>query len=148
MNAEAATQVGITLGELLGVAVIIIGALWAIGKIGMGQYMKRMDEKFLASDERMEAKFKASDLRIDDRFHTIDSKLRTFDPLHGELARVDRDLMQVRLEVAERLEKYIRSDALQRLDDKITRLFGEVFNKLDSKADKTECLRHHDGRGQ
>ena len=116
-----------------------------LGKIGMGQYMKRMDEKFSASDKRMDEKFKASDTRNDDRFKTIDAKLQTFDPLHGELARVDKDLVQVRLEMA---TQYPKSDALQRLDDKITRLFGEIFNKLDSKADKEECQRHHDGRRQ
>ena len=140
---DSASTVGITLSELITVGVFIVGVLWALGKIGMGQYMKRMDEKFSASDKRMDEKFKASDTRNDDRFKTIDSKLQTFDPLHGELARVDKDLMQARLDFAERLEKYIRSDALQRLDDKITRLFGEVFDKLDSKVDKSECIKRH-----
>lgn len=129
---DSASTVGISLSELITVGVFIVGVLWALGKLGMNQYLARMDEKF-----------KASDTRNDDRFKTIDSKLQTFDPLHGELARVDRDLLQIRLDVSERLEQYIKSDALQRLDDKITRLFGEVFDKLDSKADKAECQREH-----
>lgn len=118
---NSATTVGITLYELVSVAVAIVGVLWMLGKIAFAQF-KTM---------------------IDDRFQTIDTKLRTFDPLHGELARVDKDLIQIRLDVSERLGQYIKSDALQRLDDKITRLFGEVFDKLDSKADKSECDRHH-----
>lgn len=129
---DSASTVGISLSELITVGVFIVGVLWALGKLGMNQYLARMDEKF-----------KASDTRNDDRFKTIDSKLQTFDPLHGELARVDRDLLQIRLDVSERLGQYIKSDALQRLDDKITRLFGEVFDKLDSKADKAECQREH-----
>lgn len=105
----------------MAVAAVIIGALWALGKIGLQQFRTMIDE----------------------RFATIDTKLKTFDPLHGELARVDKDLLQIRLDVSERLGQYIKSDALQRLDDKITRLFGEVFEKLDSKADKAECIREH-----
>lgn len=141
---NSATAVGVTLGELVSVAVFIVGALGALGKMGMSQYMKRMDEKFTASDLRIDAKFKASDTRTDDRFKTIDEKLQSFDPLHGELVRIDKDLLKIRLEMS---QEYVKSDGLQRLDDKITRLFGEVFNKLDNKADKEECQRHHDGRG-
>jgi len=115
---DSASTVGISLSELSAVAGVIIGALWVLGKIGLMQFRTMIDE----------------------RFATIDAKLKSFDPLHGELARVDKDLIQVRLEMA---TQYPKSDALQRLDDKITRLFGEVFDKLDSKADKSECKREH-----
>ena len=118
---DSTSTVGITLSELVAVAGFIVAALWALGKMGLSQFRAMIDE----------------------RFATIDTKLRTFDPLHGELARVDKDLIQVRLDVSERLGQYIKSDALQRLDDKITRLFGEVFDKLDSKADKIDCDREH-----
>lgn len=115
---NSATEVGISFSELIGVAVCIVGVLWMLGKIGLQQFRTMIDE----------------------RFATIDEKLRSFDPLHGELARVDKDLLRVRLEMS---QQYVRSDGLQRLDDKITRLFGEVFDKLDSKADKSECDRAH-----
>lgn len=140
MGIEAATQVGTTLGELLAVASTIIVALWALGKIGMNQYMRRMDEKFSASDTRMDEKFKTSDTRNDDRFKTIDAKLQTFDPLHGELARVDKDLVQVRLEMS---QNYVRQEGIRVLTTRMEQLFKEVFDKLDSKADKTECNKVH-----
>jgi F0F1-type ATP synthase membrane subunit b/b' len=117
------SEVGITLNELIAVAVVIVGALWALGKIGMGQYMKRMD----------------------DRFKEIDSKLRTFDPLHGELARVDKDLIQVRLEMA---TTYVRQDGIRQLTKRMEDLFKEVFDKLENKADKSECASHHGDRRQ
>ncbi len=115
---DSASTVGISLSELSVVAGVIVGALWALGKIGLTQFR----------------------VMVDERFQTIDNKLRSFDPLHGELARVDKDLLQVRLEMS---QQYVRSDGLQRLDDKISRLFSEVFDKLDAKADKAECQRHH-----
>ena len=123
---------GVTFGQLLSVALGIVSALWALGKIGMGQYMKRMDEKFAASDKR-----------IDDKFLTVDNKLKTFDPLHGELARVDKDLVQVRLEMA---TNFVRQEGLRHLTERMETLFKEVFNKLDSKADKDECASHHGDR--
>lgn len=122
----------ITLGQLLAVAVAIVSALWALGKIGMSQYMKRMDEKFAASDKR-----------IDDKFLTVDNKLKTFDPLHGELARVDKDLVQVRLEMA---TNFVRQEGLRHLTERMETLFKEVFDKLDNKADKSECTAHHGDR--
>lgn len=123
---------GVTFGQLLSVALGIVSALWALGKIGMGQYMKRMDEKFAASDKR-----------IDDKFLTVDNKLKTFDPLHGELARVDKDLVQVRLEMA---TNFVRQEGLRHLTERMETLFKEVFAKLDSKADKSECASHHGDR--
>ncbi len=123
---------GVTFGQLLSVAIAIVGALWALGKIGMSQYMKRMDEKFAASDKR-----------IDDKFLTVDNKLKTFDPLHGELARVDKDLVQVRLEMA---TNFVRQEGIRHLTERMETLFKEVFDKLDSKADKSECHTHHGER--
>jgi hypothetical protein len=144
---NSATEVGISFYELLGVAVFIVGVLWALGKLNMRQFATSLDEKFKSGRIRIDtleasigAKFTASDQRIDDRFKTIDTKLMSFDPLHGEIARIDMDVMTVRLEMS---EKFVRSDRLQHLDDKITRLFGEVFDKLDSKADKAMCDRVH-----
>lgn len=129
---DSYSTVGISLAELLSVAFMIIGALWALGKIGMGQYLKRMDEKFSASDKR-----------IDEKFLTVDNKLKTFDPLHGELARVDKDLVQVRLEMA---TNFVRQEGLRHLTERMETLFKEVFNKLDNKADKAECASHHGDR--
>lgn len=112
------TEVGITLNELVSVAAAIVGVLWMLGKIGLAQFMTR----------------------IEDRFLTIDSKLKTFDPLHGELARVDKDLIQVRLEMS---QNYVRQEGLRHLTERMETLFKEVFNRLDSKADKAECGAHH-----
>ena len=144
---DSASTVGISLSELSAVAGVIIGALWVLGKLNMRQFAASLDEKFKSGRIRIDTleasitqKFVTSDQRIDDRFKTIDNKLMSFDPLHGELARVDKDLLKIRLEMA---ENFVRSDRLQHLDDKITRLFGEVFDKLDSKADKAECIREH-----
>lgn len=140
---NSATAVGVTLGELLTVAMMIVGVLWGLGKLNMRQFATSLDEKFKAGRIRIDtleasiaAKFLTSDQRNDDRFKTIDTKLMSFDPLHGEIARVDKEVMAVRLEMS---EKFVRSDRLQHLDDKITRLFGEVFDKLDAKADKADC---------
>lgn len=115
---DSASTVGISLSELVAVAVALIGVLWLFGKLALSQFRALLDA----------------------RFASIDSKLRSFDPLHGELTRIDRELVAVRLEMA---TAYVRQDGLQRLDEKITRLFGEVFNKLDSKADKSECDKVH-----
>lgn len=115
---DTGSTVGITLQELVAVASCIVGVLWTLGKIGLSQF-KNM---------------------IDDRFHTIDTKLKSFDPLHGELARVDKDLIQVRLEMA---QNYVRQEGIRVLTTRMEQLFREVFDKLDSKADKSECDKVH-----
>jgi F0F1-type ATP synthase membrane subunit b/b' len=116
-----ATAVGISLTELVTVAVAIIGALWALGKIALSQFKAILDQ----------------------RFQTIDAKLATFDPLHGELVRVDKDLVQVRLEMA---TNFVRQDGIRQLTVRMEQLFKEIFDKLDTKADKSECAIHHSGR--
>ncbi len=120
---DAHTTVGISLQELIYVAAAIVGVLWMLGKIGLAQFMSR----------------------IEDRFQTIDAKLKTFDPLHGELARVDKDLIQVRLEMS---QNYVRQEGLTRLTSRMEELFKEVFAKLENKADKSECANHHGDRRQ
>jgi len=117
---NSATAVGITLGELLSVAVAIIIVLWMLGKIGLSQFKVLLDE----------------------RFATVDAKLKTFDPLHGELARVDKDLVQVRLEMA---THYVRQEGVRQLQTRMEQLFTEVFDKLDAKQDKSACppTGHH-----
>jgi hypothetical protein len=90
-----------------------------LGRVGLAQFMSR----------------------IDDRFVAIDTKLKTFDPLHGELARVDKDLIQVRLEMS---QNYVRQEGLRQLTLRMEQLFKEVFDKLDSKVDRNECERFHD----
>lgn len=118
MALDTATTVGITFGELISVVAALLGVLWVFGKIALKQFNTLLDA----------------------RFAEINGKLKTFDPLHGELGRIDREIIAVRLEMA---TTYVRQDGLQRLDDKITRLFGEVFDKLDSKVDRTECDKIH-----
>lgn len=117
------SEVGITMSELVSVAAAIVGVLWMLGKIGLAQFMAR----------------------IEDRFVTIDTKLKTFDPLHGELARVDKDLIQVRLEMS---QNYVRQEGIMRLTSRMEELFKEVFAKLEAKADKSECGNHHAERRQ
>lgn len=115
---NSATSVGISLAELVSVAACIIGILWTLGKIGLSQFQKILDE----------------------RFATIDAKLKTLDPLHDELHRIDKDVAAVRLEMA---TSYVRQEGLRTLTSRMEHLFGQVFEKLDSKADKAECHRHH-----
>lgn len=115
---NSATSVGISLEELLSVAVSIVGVLWMLGKIGLSQFMSR----------------------VDDRFKTIDAKLQTFDSLHGDLARVDKDLVQVRLEMA---TNFVRQEGLRILTQRMEQLFKEVFDKLDAKMDKADCDKVH-----
>lgn len=115
---DSGSTVGISLSELVAVAVVIVGALWTLGKIGLSQFKNMIDE----------------------RFATIDTKLKTFDPLHGELARVDKDLVQVRLEMS---QQYVRQEGIRVLTTRMEQLFKEVFDKLDSKADKSECDKVH-----
>lgn len=115
---NSATAVGITLGELVSVAVAIVGILWMLGKIGLQQFRTMIDE----------------------RFATIDTKLKTFDPLHGELARVDKDLVQVRLEMA---TNFVRQEGVRQLQVRMEQLFGEVFDKLEAKADRADCPGQH-----
>ena len=118
---NSATSVGITLAELVSVAAAIVGVLWMLGKIGLSQFMQR----------------------VEDRFQTIDSKLKTFDPLHADFQRVDKDLVQIRLEMA---TSYVRQEGIRTLTARMEQLFKEVFDKLDSKADKSECSAHHGNR--
>ncbi len=126
---NSTTQLGITFGELVTVAVAIIGVLSVLGKTGLKQLVEKIDVRFLTSDKNTATKFEA-----------IDEKLKSFDPLHGELARVDKDLIQVRLEMS---QNYVRQDGLRHLQNRMEQLFTEVFDKLDSKADKTECGKAH-----
>lgn len=144
---DTATQVGVSLGELATVAVAIVGVLWALGKLNMRQFSDSIDEKFKSGRSRIDtleasitAKFVTSDQRIDSQFATIDTKLKSFDPLHGELARVDKDLIQVRLEMS---QNYVRQEGIRVLTTRMEQLFREVFDKLDSKADKSECDKVH-----
>ena len=123
------STIAANLSQLIGINVVVIIIIWGLFKTVMGQYASRMEERFVA----------------------IHEKLKTFDPLHGELARVDKDLIQVRLEMS---QNYVRHDGLRYLADrmdvmnaKIEVWFKEIFEKLDSKADKTECDKHHNGRG-
>jgi hypothetical protein len=115
---NSSTVVGVTISELWIVAGAIVTAIWWLGRAAVGQL-----------NERISAKFKV-----------IDDKLATFDPLHGELARVDKDLVQVRLEMA---TNFVRQEGLHNLQLRMEQLFGEVFDKLESKADKSECERAH-----
>lgn len=115
---NSASTVGISLSELVAVVVALISVLWLFGKIALKQFNTLLDA----------------------RFAEINGKLKTFDPLHGELGRIDREIIAVRLEMA---TTYVRQDGLQRLDDKITRLFREIFDKLDNKVDRAECDKVH-----
>ena len=117
------------MGELVSVAVAIIGILWGLGKSGLRQLLEKIDVRFVNSDKNTALKFEA-----------IDQKLKSFDPLHGELARVDKDLVQVRLEMA---TNFVRQEGLRHLQSRMEELFADVFDKLDSKADKTECEKVH-----
>jgi hypothetical protein len=114
-------EIGVTLPELITVGGAIVGAIWALGKLAVGQL-----------NERINAKFKI-----------IDEKLATFDALHTKLAAVDKDLIQVRLEMA---QNFVRQEGLRTLQTRMEQLFGEIFDKLDSKADKSECERAHPHR--
>lgn len=118
---DSHSTVGISLQELVTVAAAIVGVLWLLGKMGLAQFMSR----------------------IDDRFQTIDSKLKTFDPLHEDFKRIDKDLIQVRLEMS---QNYVRQEGIRHLTERMETLFKEVFAKLDSKADKSECAAHHGDR--
>ena len=123
-------QIAANLSQLIGINIVVILIIWGLFKTVMNQYADRMEE----------------------RFRNIDTKLKTFDPLHGELARVDKDLVQVRLEMS---QNYVRQDGLRYLADRLDAMslkmengFKEVFAKLDSKADKSECDKFHRGHGQ
>ena len=110
----ASPEIGVTFNELLTVGGMIVGSIWALGKIAVGQLNERINAKFMS----------------------IDRKLETFDPLHSELSRVDKDLVQVRLEMA---TNFVRQEGLRVLQSRMEALFKEVFDKLDSKADKADC---------
>lgn len=119
---NSATSVGITLGELLSVAAAIVAALWMLGKIGLSQFKAMLDA----------------------RFASIDAKLRTFDSLHEKVALVDKDLVQVRLEMA---THYVRQEGIRVLQTRMEQLFTEIFDKLDNKQDKLACPpSHHHGQ--
>lgn len=115
---NSATEVGVSLGELLFVASLIVGAIWALGKIAVGQL-----------NERINIKFKI-----------IDDKLATFDTLHSKLSAVDKDLVQVRLEMA---TNFVRQEGLRHLQVRMEQLFTEVFERLDAKQDKAACQTIH-----
>lgn len=114
----ASPEIGVTFNELLSVGGAIVAAIWALGKVAVVQL-----------DQRINAKFK-----------TIDDKLATFDPLHNELARVDKDLIQVRLEMA---TNFVKQEGLTSLTSRMEQLFRQVFDKLDAKADKADCPMIH-----
>lgn len=120
---DSHSTVGISLQELISVAITIVVVLWALGKIGFSQFKEMMEN----------------------RFQTIDQKLKTLDPLHDELHRIDKDVASVRLEMA---TSYVRQEGIRQLTVRMEELFKEVFAKLDSKADKSECANHHTERRQ
>lgn len=97
------------------------------------------------ADAAAQQRFSAMESKVDARFATIDNKLKSFDTLHGELARVDKDLIQVRLEMA---THYVRQEGIRQLQTRMEQLFTEVFDKLDGKQDKSACppAGHHGGQ--
>lgn len=115
---NSASEVGVSLGELMAVGGMIVGAIWALGKIAVGQLNERINAKFLA----------------------IDQKLQTFDALHSKLAAVDKDLIQVRLEMA---TNFVKQEGLRILQLRMEQLFSEVFDKLEAKQDKAACPNQH-----
>jgi len=135
-----AQEISASLSEIVGLAVVLIGAFWTIGSIAVREVKKSIDEKFTATNERIDERFQASADRQDQKFRTIDDKLATFDALHTKLAAVDKDLVQVRLEMA---TNFVRQEGLQRLQQRMEALFKEVFDKLDAKADKVDCPTLH-----
>lgn len=137
---NSATEMGVSFGELVTVAVFIVGALWGLVKSMAKQFKTTLDQQFIGADTKATQRFTAVETRVDQRFATIDEKLKSFDPLHGELARVDKDLVQVRLEMA---TNFVRQEGLRNMQTRMEQLFTEVFDKLDSKADKATCDKVH-----
>lgn len=79
---------------------------------------------------------------LDKRFEQIDKRFTTLDGLHTEISRVDKDVLQVRLEMA---TNFVRQEGLGRLATRMEELFNEAFTKLENKADKEECHAYHRG---
>lgn len=127
--ATSTTVIALSLGELGAILLVVVGAYWGLGKMLVSQFTQRMEEKFAANKSNL-------DTKIDE----IGKKLASFDTLHTELSRVDKDLIQVRLEMA---QNFVRQEGLRRLELRMEELFREAFNKLEAKADKSECVRFH-----
>jgi hypothetical protein len=84
----------------------LVAGFWAIGKMLIAQFEKRMDERF----ESIAARFSG----IEDEFK--------------EIARIDRDVAALRIEM---MREYVRSGALERLEAKI----AEGFNALNARLE-------------
>lgn len=116
--------------------------LWFVGllsavfgtmlKVLVGQVEKRLDEKFAAMENKftdINHKFAKSELA------DADNKL--------EAARIERDLMGMRIELA---EKYVKAETISSLRAELQEVRREIssgqekiMNKLDTKVSKDEC---------
>jgi len=103
-----------SLAQLLGANTLAVFAIWFLGKMAISQLNDRIEARFIA----------------------MERKLSSLDTLHSEINRVDKDLVQIRLEMA---TNFVRGTGLDNLTRRMEQLFKEVFDKLDSKADKANC---------
>lgn len=115
----------------VGLLTTIFGVLF---KLLVGQVEKRLDEKFSSMEEKFkEINYKFSKSEITD----ADNKL--------EQARIEKDLLLMRIEMS---DKYVKSEALNALRSdlqetraEISKGFEKLTDKLDTKVSKEDCAR-------
>lgn len=103
--------------SLISLVAALVAAFWTIGRMLIAQFEKRVDERFGSIANRLSG--------IEDEFK--------------EIARIERDVAALRIEM---MREYVRSGAFDRLEAKITDGFTALSVKLDNKIGKEECASH------
>lgn len=120
--------INLDFGHIIALVIAFAGLYTGLGKILINQVEKRLDDRFESINKNMS------------------NSDQTLQKQSLEWARLDRDLMAIRVELAER---YAKIADLAQIREDINSGFTRLYDKLDNKVSKSECetLRGN-GKGQ
>jgi hypothetical protein len=107
--------------NILGLSATVIGGIWILLKMSVGQYEKRVDEKFRALSEKLSA---------------IDKVLEDVRRIELDNAKRETEMMR---------EYVLRRDFLTHIDQqnqnskRIYELLEQLSQRLEGKVDKADC---------
>lgn len=120
--------INLDFGHIIALVIAFAGLYTGLGKILISQVEKRLDERFEGINKNMSHADQALQKQS------------------LEWARLDRDLMAIRVELAER---YAKIADLSQIREDINQGFTRLYDKLDNKVSKSECETiRGNGKGQ
>ena len=109
---------------LIGLFVIFIGAMWAIGKMLIGQFGKRIDERFTAQEKRLDERFATQEVARTQAQEHWESRFTQIETL---ARATDREMLLMRGDLPNqytRREDTIRNQSV--LESRMDALMNEV----------------------